>query len=51
VSVLPEPPPQAAISIAMPSRAVALRGGIVLSGFMIRLLSTWAFRVMAGTQE
>jgi hypothetical protein len=51
VSVLPEPPPQAAISAAMPSRALALRSVIEVSGFMIRLLSTLAFRVTADTQE
>jgi hypothetical protein len=50
-SVLPEPPPQAAMSAAMPSRALALRSAIVGASFMIRLLSTLAFRVMASTQE
>ncbi|MEP6875276.1 MAG: hypothetical protein ABI887_13010 [Burkholderiales bacterium] len=55
VSVEPPPPPQAAISAAMPSRVLALRQlgarrcsrkAFVSSGFMIRLLSTWAIPVI-----
>jgi hypothetical protein len=55
VSVELSPPPQAAISAAMPSSALALRQlgarrcsrkPFVSSGFMIRLLSILAFRVI-----